>query len=97
MTQSSNRLFDEVAKLMTDAAGVAQGVGREAQTVMRAQAERFLSEMDIVKREDFEVLREMVLKLRADNDALKARVAVLEAAAAPEASAAQTETDLKDA
>jgi BMFP domain-containing protein YqiC len=79
MDQGSNRLFDEFAKLMTDAAGMAQGVKREAETVVKHQAERFFSDMDFVKREEFDVIREMAQKARAENDALSARVAELEA------------------
>lgn len=79
MTQTSNRLFDDFAKLMTDAAGVAQGVKQEAEVALRAQAERFLSELDVVKREEFEVVREMAIKAREENEALKARIAALEA------------------
>jgi hypothetical protein len=79
MDQGPNRLFDEFAKLMTDAAGVAQGVKREAETVVRHQAERFMSEMDFVKREEFDVVREMAQKARTENDALSARIADLEA------------------
>jgi BMFP domain-containing protein YqiC len=79
MTQTSNRLLDEMARLMTDAAGVAQGVRREAETAFRSQMERFIAGMDLVKREDFEVVREMASKARIENEALAARVAALEA------------------
>ena len=79
MEQGPNRLFDEFAKLMTDAAGVAQGVRREAETVMKHQAERFFSDMDFVKREEFDVVREMAQKARLENEALSARIAELEA------------------
>jgi BMFP domain-containing protein YqiC len=79
MTQSSNRILDDFAKLMTDAAGVAQGVRREATTAFRAQAERFIGDMDLVKREEFDVIREMVIRLREENADLKARLAALEA------------------
>ncbi|MBN8995529.1 MAG: accessory factor UbiK family protein [Rhizobiales bacterium] len=79
MTQTSNRLLDEMARLMTDAAGVAQGVRREAETAFRSQMERFIAGMDLVKREDFEVVREMASKARTENEALAARVAALEA------------------
>jgi len=79
MTQTSNRIFDEFARLMTDAAGVAQGVKREAETVFRSQMERFVADMDLVKREDFDVVREMASKARAENEKLAARVAELEA------------------
>jgi BMFP domain-containing protein YqiC len=79
MTQTSNRLFDELAKMMTDAAGAAQGVQREMQTMMRAQGEKFLQEMDVVSREEFEAVRAMAEKAREENERLEARVAALEA------------------
>ncbi|TXM95787.1 accessory factor UbiK family protein, partial [Methylobacterium sp. WL122] len=75
----SNRLFDDFARLMTDAAGAAQGVRREAETVIRAQAERLIRDMDIASREELDVLRDMVATLRSQNEALTARVAALEA------------------
>jgi BMFP domain-containing protein YqiC len=87
MTQTSNRLFDEFARLMTDAAGVAQGVRREAETVFRSQAERFIADLDLVKREEFDVMKEMVAKARAENEALSARIAELEAKLAVDAEA----------
>lgn len=75
----SNRLYDEFARLVTDAAGVAQGVRREAETVMRGQLERLMADMDIVSREDFEAVREMARLAREENVALKARIEALEA------------------
>lgn len=79
MTQTSNRFFDEVARLMNDAAGVAQGVRREFDTMMRTQAERILNDLDVVKREEFEAIKEMARLAREENEALKARLADLEA------------------
>jgi BMFP domain-containing protein YqiC len=79
MTQTSNRLFDEMARLMNDAAGVAQGVRREVETAFRSQAERWLNDLDLVKREEFEAVKEMARLAREENDALKARIAALEA------------------
>jgi BMFP domain-containing protein YqiC len=79
MTQTSNRMFDEMARLMTDAASVAQGVRREAEAVFRTQVERWIADLDLVKREDFDVVREMASKARAENEKLAARVAELEA------------------
>ena len=77
--QTQNRLLDDFARLMTDAAGAAQGVRREAETLMRAQAERFMRDMDVASREEVEVLRDLVTALRGQNDALTARVDALEA------------------
>jgi len=79
MAQTSNRFFDEVARLMNDAAGVASGVRREFDTVMRTQAERVLRELDVVQREEFEAVKEMARLAREENETLKARIAALEA------------------
>src|SRR5450631_1698530 len=79
MTQTSNRFFDEIARLMNDAAGVAQGVRREFDTLFRTQAERWLHDLDLVKREEFEAVKDMARLAREENEALKARVAALEA------------------
>ena len=79
MTQTNNRFFDEAARLMNDAAGVAQGVRREFDTLMRTQAERILSDLDVVRRDEFEAVKEMARLAREENEALKARIAALEA------------------
>ncbi|MGA1802472.1 accessory factor UbiK family protein [Rhizobium sp. HT1-10] len=79
MTTGPSRIMDEFAKLMTDAAGAAQGVRREIETAFNAQAERWMNSMDIVKREEFEAVREMAIKARDENDALRARIEALEA------------------
>jgi len=79
MTQTSNRFFDEIGRLMNDAAGAAQGVKREIDTVVRNQAEKILRDLDIVKREEFEAAKEMARLAREENEALKARISALEA------------------
>jgi BMFP domain-containing protein YqiC len=78
MTQTSNRFFDEIARLMNDAAGVASGVRREFDTMVRNQADRVLRDLDVVKREEFEAVKEMARLAREENEALKARIAALE-------------------
>src|SRR6202163_2179580 len=80
MVQTTNRFFDEVARLMNDAAGAAQGVRREFETLFRSQAERILRDLDVVQREEFEAVKEMARLAREENEALKLRVATLEAA-----------------
>jgi BMFP domain-containing protein YqiC len=79
---SQNRVFDDFARLMTDAADVAQGVRREAETMVKSQLERLLATMDIVTREEFEAVKEMAAKARDANEKLRQRIAVLEAAIA---------------
>jgi BMFP domain-containing protein YqiC len=82
MVQTTNRFFDEMARLMNDAAGAAQGMRREFETLFRTQAERFLRDLDVVKREEFEAVKDMARLAREENEALKVRVAALEAALA---------------
>jgi len=79
MTQTTNRFFDEIGRLMNDAAGAAQGIKREVDTLWRNQAEKVLRDLDIVKREEFEAVKDMARLAREENEALKARIAVLEA------------------
>ena len=79
MTQTNNRFLDELARLMTDAAGAAQGMRRDFETLMRTQGERILRDMDVVQREEFEAVKEMAVKAREENEALAGRIAALEA------------------
>jgi BMFP domain-containing protein YqiC len=93
MSTSSSRIFDELGKLMTDAAGVASGVKREVDGVVKSQIERFLRDADVVTREEFESVREMAVLARDENEVLKARLAALEQAslkAAPVSPTADT-------
>ena len=89
MSNGPNRILDEFARLMTDAAGAAQGVRREMEAIFRTQAERILNSMDVVQREEFEAMRDMAVKARTDNasltrkiDELEERIALLEASKA---------------
>lgn len=77
--QSQNTVFDDIAKLMTGALGMAQGVGDEAKNFMRAQADRFVADMDLVSREEFEAVKDLAAAARAEADALRARLEALEA------------------
>jgi BMFP domain-containing protein YqiC len=91
MNSGSNRLLDELAKVMTDAAGAAQGVRREMETAMRSQLERLLNSMDLVKREEFEAVRDMAIKAREENDALASRLDALEQKHSSKSAADQAE------
>jgi BMFP domain-containing protein YqiC len=88
MTQTSNRFYDQFARFVNDAASVAQGVRREAETLFHSQAERFMNGMDLVRREDFDAVREMAARAREENARLEARIAELEAKLGAAASAA---------
>lgn len=80
--QTRSKLFDDLSQLMTNAAGVAQGMREEAETVVRGRIERFLADSDLVTREEFEAVRDMAQKAREENAAMAARITALEAALA---------------
>jgi BMFP domain-containing protein YqiC len=78
MTQTTGRFFDEMAKLMTDAAGAAQGFREDAETFFRSQAERVMRELNVVQREEFEAVKAMAVKALEENERLVKRVEALE-------------------
>lgn len=75
--QTKNTIFDGVAKAMGDAAGVADGIRREAETVVHSQMQRFAADKDLVTREEFEVVREMAARALDRIDGLEAEIAAL--------------------
>ena len=79
MTTTSSRFFDELAKLMTNATGVAQGLRKEVDTMVQSQVERVLNNLELVKREELDVVRDMAQKAREENEVLAKRLAELEA------------------
>ena len=79
MASTSNRFLDDIARLVTDAAGAAQGVRREVETTVKGQIERMLRDMDVATREEVDVLRDMVAAAREENERLAKRLAALEA------------------
>lgn len=83
MTTTSSRFFDEIAKLMTNATGAAQGFRREIDGLVQSQVERVLGNMQLVKREELDVVRDMAQKAREENDRLAARISELESKLAP--------------
>lgn len=76
--QSKSRPLNDLTNLVTNAAGALKGVGDEVKAMGRSQAERLISEMDLVGRDEFEVLKEMLLASRAEVEALTQRIEALE-------------------
>ena len=83
--QTQNPFLDEMAKLTTAAMGLAQAAGEEAKTAVRAQADRMVAELDLVRRDEIEVLKAEIASLRAE-------VSELRAASAPKAKKSQGAT-----
>ena len=78
--QTRNRILDDLARLAGGAAGTLAGVKEEAEALVRQRMEKLLTGMDLVAREEFEAVRDMAAKARAEQEKLEARVAALEAA-----------------
>ena len=79
--QSQNRFFDDLVKMMNGVAGTMAGAGREAESSMREKMREWVGGMDFVSREEFEAVKAMAVTARDENEALKARIAALEAKA----------------
>jgi BMFP domain-containing protein YqiC len=77
--QTRDKIFDDIGQLMTNAAGMAQGMKTEAETAMKSWMERWLADSDLVTREEFDAVREMAVKAREENESLAARIVELEA------------------
>ena len=83
--QTRNKVFDDMAQLFSNAMGVAQGAKAEAETALKSMLDRWLADRDFVTRDEFDAVRAMAQKAREENEALRARIEALEAAAAPAA------------
>lgn len=77
--QTSNKIFDDISQLMSNAMGVAQGAKSEAETAMNGWVDRWLADRDFVTREEFDAVRAMAQKAREENATLLARIEALEA------------------
>ena len=77
--QTRNKILDDLAQLMTNAMGVAQGARTEAETAMKGMFDRFLADRNLVGRDEFDAARSMAQKAREENDHLRAEVAALTA------------------
>jgi BMFP domain-containing protein YqiC len=85
--QTENRLFDDFAKFVNGAAGTIAGMGREAESATRERAKEWIGGLDFVARDEFEAVKAMAAAARDEADALRARLDVLEAKAAPKKAA----------
>jgi BMFP domain-containing protein YqiC len=78
--QTKNRMLDDLAKVANGAASTLAGIKGELEALVRQQIDRFLSEMDVVPRDEFEAIKAVAAKARAEQEKLEDRVAALEAA-----------------
>ena len=77
--QTENRLFDDFARLASGAASVLAGAKAEVEALVRQQFEQFVGAMNLVTREEFEVVQAMAAKARDEQEAMAARLSALEA------------------
>lgn len=81
--QTDKKIFDDMSRLAAGAASLMSGAGKEAQSAFKAFSERTARELDLVSREDFEVVRDMAIKAREENEALRAELEALKKELAP--------------
>jgi BMFP domain-containing protein YqiC len=79
--QSENRMFDDFVKMVNGFAGTFAGMGREAESSAREKMREWIGGMDFVSRDEFDAVKAMAAAAREENEALKARIAALEAKA----------------
>ncbi len=79
--QSRNKLLDDLARVASGAAGTVAGIRDEVETVVRQRIEAVLSELNLVTRDEFDAVKAMASKARAEQEKLEKRVAELEAGA----------------
>ena len=91
--QTRNRMFDDAARVAGGAIGTLAGIKREIDALVRQQLERVIDELDLVSRDEFEAVKEMAAKARAEQETLEARVAVLEQALARQSRARKPAAD----
>jgi BMFP domain-containing protein YqiC len=77
--QSENKMFDDMVKMMNGLAGTFAGMGREAESSAREKMKEWIGGADFVGRDEFEAVKAMAAAARDENEALKARIAALEA------------------
>ena len=77
--QSENKMFDDMVKMMNGLAGTFAGMGREAESSAREKMKEWIGGADFVGRDEFEAVKTMAATARDENEALKARIAALEA------------------
>lgn len=73
------RLREDMNRAAGGAMGFLDGIKGEIDNLLRQQVERIAAELDLVPREDFEAVRAMAAKSRAEQEVLTARMAELEA------------------
>jgi BMFP domain-containing protein YqiC len=77
--QSENRMFDDMVKMMNGLAGTFAGMGREAEASAREKFKEWMGGADFVGRDEFEAVKAIAAAARDENEALKSRIAALEA------------------
>lgn len=78
--QTTGRLFDDIARVASGAAGALSGVREEVEALVKHRLERMMADMDLVPRDEFEAVKEVAATARAEQEGLETRVAALEMA-----------------
>lgn len=78
IVQSENGIMDQVARLMTNAAGAAKGLRDEIATMAKTRAEKIANDLELVPRDEFDAMKAIAMRARAEAETLRRRVEALE-------------------
>mgnify|MGYP001270476867 CR=1 FL=1 len=77
--QRESKFLDDLASVASSALGTAGGVKGEVEAVFRRRLEEILANMDLVQRDEFDAVKEMLIKAREEQERLVSRLEELEA------------------
>ena len=76
--QTSNRFFDDLAKVASGAASTFVGLKQELDAMVKQRVERLVADFDLVRRDEFEAVKAMAANARAEQERLERRISELE-------------------
>ena len=77
MSDARNKILDDVSQLISGLGVAAQGMREELTQILRGMLDTMMADGALVTREEFEVVREMAEKARAENQRLQEEIDAL--------------------
>ena len=68
---NKNKILSDLSKIAVDAMSTFSGLKKEIETLVSLRVNKLINKMNLVKREEFDVLKKMVQKIAIENDKLK--------------------------
>ena len=68
---NKSKILSDLSKIAVDAMGTFSGVKKEVETIVGLRVNKIINKMNLVRRDEFEVLKKLVQKLIIENQNLK--------------------------